>query len=155
MKHHSLKHAATVAILASVLSIFGNARAHEGHDESAKPTSAEQEKTQIPATAEAIWRAIDQKSAELAKVIQAGSLDDVHHIAFAIRDLVAALPEHSKTLTTEQEAKVQGSVKFVATLAERLDASGDKGDKAGVQDNYDKLKKVLEGLRANYPVKGG
>ena len=155
MKHHSMKYATLAAVLVGALSAYGYARAHEGHDDATKPAAAAEEKVQIPATPDAIWKAIDQKNAELAKLIQAGSLGEVHHVAFAIRDLVAALPEHSKALSAEQQGKVQGGVKFVATLAERLDASGDANDKAGVQDNYAKLQKVLESLRVNYSGKAG
>ena len=108
--------------------------------------------TQIPAGgADVVWQAIDQKNAELETAIHSGSLGEVHHMAFAIRDLVAALPERSSALSADQQSKVQASVKFVATLAERLDASGDANDKAGAQDNYSKLSGVLKDLRANYP----
>jgi hypothetical protein len=107
--------------------------------------------TPIPAGgADAIWQAIDQKSAELDKAIHDGSLGNVHHMAFAIRDLVTALPERSGSLSTDQKTKVQGSVKFVATLAERLDASGDAKDVAETRANFDKLTSVLADLRTNY-----
>ena len=102
--------------------------------------------TTIPDTADAIWKAIDQQSAELKTGIQSGDLKDVHHKAFAIRDLVAALPEHSPKLPADEQTKLQGEVKFVATLADRLDATGDANDKAGTQDNYDKLVAVLNGI---------
>ena len=108
--------------------------------------------TQIPAGgADVVWQAIDQKNAELETAIHSGSLGEVHHMAFAIRDLVAALPVRSSALSADQKSKVQASVKFVATLSERLDASGDANDKAGAQDNYSKLSGVLKDLRANYP----
>ena len=38
----------------------------------------------------------------------------------------------------------------MATLAQRLDATGDANDKAGTQANFAKLKKVLEEMRASY-----
>ncbi len=108
--------------------------------------------TQIPAGgADVIWQAIDQKNAELETAIQSGSLGEVHHMAFAIRDLAAALPERSSSLSADQQGKVQAGVKFVATLADRLDASGDANDKAGAQDSYGKLAGVLKDLRTNYP----
>ena len=106
--------------------------------------------TSIPATIEGIWHAIDAKSAELKKTITAGKLDEVHHQAFAIRDLVAALPARSSSLPAEKLAKVQGGVKFVATLAERLDATGDANDLAGTKQNYDKLIALLESMRSRY-----
>lgn len=112
------------------------------------PQAAESEgpATQIPATADGIWQAIDQQSKDLKASINSGSLTDIHHKAFAIRDLVAALPDRSKTLPPEDLAKLQGEVKFVATLADRLDATGDANDKAGAQANYEKLVSVLNGI---------
>ena len=107
---------------------------------------AEAPSMQIPATVDGIWLAIDKQSADLKAGIQANSLKDVHHQAFAIRDLVAALPERSKALAADEQAKLQGEVKFVATLADRLDATGDANDQAGAQANYDKLVTVLNGI---------
>lgn len=100
----------------------------------------------IPETADGIWLAIDQHSGELKSTIASGDLKSVHHHAFAIRDLVAALPERSPTLSAEDTSKLQGEIKFVATLADRLDATGDANDQAGAQANFDKLTTVLTGI---------
>lgn len=110
------------------------------------------EKTVVPATLEGVWQAIDAKSADLKKTIDKGDLEEVHHHAFAIRDLVAALPAKSSALSAENLAKVKTGVKFVATLAERLDASGDAKDAAGTKQNFERLTTVLASLRANYPT---
>ena len=109
-------------------------------------------KMTIPATSDAIWKAIDAQSAELKKTIDGGALEEVHHHAFAIRDLAAALPERSAGMAADKLGKVKGGVKFVATLAQRLDASGDAKDAAGTRQNYAKLLTVLESMRANYPT---
>ena len=115
---------------------------------STAPTAAEEDaaSTQIPSTTDGIWQAIDQQSADLKAIIATGDLKEVHHKAFAIRDLVAALPSHSPKLPPDDQTKLEGEVKFVATLADRLDAAGDGNDKAGAQDNYDKLAAVLNGI---------
>lgn len=102
--------------------------------------------TAIPDSADAIWQSIDGKSAELKASIQSGALKDVHHQAFAIRDLVAALPAHSPALPADDLEKLQGQVKFVAMLADRLDETGDSGDQAGAQANYEKLVAVLNSI---------
>lgn len=102
--------------------------------------------TPIPDTADAIWLAIDKQSAELKTAIGSGDLKDVHHKAFAIRDLVAALPGRSPSLPADEQGKLQNEIKFVATLADRLDATGDANDQAGAQANYDKLVTVLNGI---------
>ncbi len=111
------------------------------------------EKVVIPATLEGLWQAIDAKSLELKKTIDSGSLDQVHHEAFAIRDLVAGLPAKSGALPAENLAKVKSSIKFVATLAERLDATGDAKDAPGTKQNFEKLTSVLASLRGNYSSK--
>lgn len=104
---------------------------------------------QIPAASEAIWRSIDKETAILDTLIRTGKLEDLHHHAFAIRDLVAALPSRSGALPAEKIAQIKASSKYVATLAERLDASGDAKDKAGAASNLLKLKGVLKTIRVN------
>ena len=106
--------------------------------------------TTIPATSEAIWQSIDKKTEQLAAVIQAAKFDDVHHHAFAIRDLVAALSSRSGNMPTEKQAQIKTNVKFVATLADRLDTAGDAKDKVATEANFQKLKDVLKTIRANY-----
>lgn len=118
----------------------------------AAETTEKTERIVIPATLEGLWQAIDAKSAELKKTIDSGALDRVHHEAYAVRDLVAGLPGKSAALPAENLLKVKTSVKFVATLAERLDATGDAKDAAGTKQNYEKLTTVLASLRANYPM---
>ena len=137
-----LKHFVPAALLASAMNLVGGL-ASATADEAA-------EKIVIPATSDGIWKAIDAKSAELKTTIDSSKLDNVHHEAFAIRDLVAALPSHSATLSPEKLDKVKTSAKFVATLATRLDATGDAKDVAGTKQNYAKLTTVLTAIRANY-----
>ena len=105
----------------------------------------------IPETPVAIWQSIDSESDTIANLIQAGTLKDLHHHAFAIRDLVAGLPAHSASLPADKLAKVKSDGKFVATIAERLDAAGDSNDKPAAESNFGKLKNILTSLRVNYP----
>jgi Cu/Ag efflux pump CusA len=119
--------------------------AHDGHDDDKASTAA------IPDTPAAIWQLIDKEADETTKAIQTGALKELHHHAFAIRDLVAALPEHSGSLPADKVTKIKADGKFVATLAQRLDAAGDSNNKAASVSNFDKLKEVLKSIRANYP----
>ena len=105
----------------------------------------------IPSTSEAIWQSIDKETEQLAALIQTGKFEEVHHHAFAIRDLAVALPARSGSLPADKLAQVRANGKFVATLAERLDTTGDAKDKAGTEANFQKLKAVLTTIRANYP----
>ncbi len=113
-------------------------------------TAAEQNtKVTIPLTTSGIWQAIDQHVAMLKSVIATGKLGEAHEHVFAVRDLVRALPEHSH-LSDAALATVKSNVKFVDTLAERIDQTGDANDKAGTQSNLDKLEGVLKSLRSQY-----
>lgn len=118
---------------------------------SAAPAAeAAEAKINIPATTSGIWQAIDSHVSELHGVIASGKLDSVHLHAYAVRDLVRALPAESKTLSADSLAKVKSQSKFVDTLAERLDHTGDANDKAGTESNLQKLEGILKLLRAQY-----
>jgi hypothetical protein len=106
----------------------------------------------IPATAAEIWGAIDVHMGTLRGVVKAGKLGEAHEHAFAVRDLVRALPTHSPGLSEAAMATVKSNVKFVDTLATRIDQTGDSGDQAGTEANLAKLEAVLKTLRAQYPT---
>ncbi|MBI3676999.1 MAG: transporter [Proteobacteria bacterium] len=106
--------------------------------------------TAIPGTSAEIWKAIDGNVAELKGLIAKNTLQTVHQHAYAIRDLVRALPSHSPGLSAAALANVSAQVKFVDTLAVRLDASGDANDKAGTEANLAKLENILKTIRAQY-----
>jgi hypothetical protein len=110
------------------------------------------EKTKIPETSTEILASIDLHENELNKTIQANKLDEVHHHAFAIRDLVDALPEHSSQLSSNKLEQVKTNLKYVDVLAKRLDTSGDAKDKAATQTNFTKLQKLLESIRSSYSM---
>lgn len=128
-----------------IVPVFSFAHGDEHH------ATTQKEQQKIPEKAEDIWKAIDTEVSALKQSIDKNELKNVHHHAFSIRDLVNALPEHSPMLSADQIKQVKANAKFVATLADRLDESGDKNDKNGTQANFEKLKKVLETLRKQYP----
>ena len=162
MKSRTLPHLVAVLAVTALLSACGTGKTPDSAADSApllagKPVSpaasdassreeAEAAPTPIPSTTDAIWKAIDKENADLQTIIQNGALKEVHHKAYAIRDLVAALPAHASKQPADAQTKLQQDVKFVATLAERLDAAGDSGDKAGAEANYKKLVAVLGGM---------
>jgi lipopolysaccharide export LptBFGC system permease protein LptF len=118
-------------------------------------TRADEEKevkTQIPDTVAGILQAVQTDETELGKTIAAKKLEDVHHLAFAIRDLVNALPEKSKDLDSEKLGKLKANAKFVASLADRLDKSGDDKDQAGTEANFKKLQDLLKQIESLYPA---
>ena len=113
------------------------------NDQNVAPTAKTSEKLAIREKTEDIWKAIDSEVSTLDQIIEKNqSLDQVHHHAFAIRDLVNALLKQSTPLVPEKQQQLQAYAKFVEMLAKRLDESGDKKDKAAVQTDLDKLKKI-------------
>lgn len=114
-------------------------------------------KMTMPDTAQGVWVEIHKHSGELADVVKARKLDEVHHHAFAIRDLVNTLPDKSKELSADKLAKLKANTKFVASLAGRLDKSGDANDQAGTESNLMKLQGVIKVIESFYPtsVTGG
>lgn len=104
----------------------------------------------VPDSVPEIWKSVQAHEAELGKAIVDKKLDGVHEIAFAIRDLVNALPGKSK-LAPDRLAKLKSNAKFVAALASRLDESGDAKDQATTEANFQKLQNVLKTIEALYP----
>jgi hypothetical protein len=106
--------------------------------------------TPVPATSAEIWRAIDTHVQELQAIVAKGGLSAVHLHAYAIRDLVRGLPTHSQGLSDAALGKVKEQIRFVDTLAGRLDQTGDANDKAGTEANLSKLEGVLKAIREQY-----
>jgi hypothetical protein len=98
-----------------------------------------------------LWGGVKAHEKNLQRLVQTKDLGNVHEIAFALRDLVAAMPGQSAQLPPEQLVKLNGNVKYVATLAERLDASGDAKDQAATERNLKQLESVLGAIEALYP----
>lgn len=117
----------------------------------ASPDFAAEAGVIIPATSAGIWQAIDTHLRTLRELVAKNELTMVHEHAFAVRDLVRALPSRSPGLSAEARAKVGADVGFVDTLSARLDASADAKDRAGTEANLRKLEGVLKQIRVKYP----
>ncbi|HGC5660791.1 TPA: transporter [Legionella pneumophila] len=114
--------------------------------------TSEASKVTIPSTIPAIWKAIDEQAVSINQALKDNQLTSIHEHAFAIRDLVNALPALSKDLSEEQKKILQTNLSYVGQLATRLDKTGDANDKEGTQANWDKLEKILSQLRALYQI---
>lgn len=99
-----------------------------------------------------IWTQIAGEQTKLAAAIQNGQLKDVHHLAFGIRDLVAALAGQAKAATPANATKLDSMVEQVKASATKLDELGDAGNLSGTQAEYAKLQSVLSAIKA---VAGG
>lgn len=103
----------------------------------------------IPGSVPEIWQAVQGERKELADVIAAGKLDQVHHIAFHIRDLIAALPQHS-SLAPEATTRLMDGITRVKQLAAGLDEAGDAGNAAEVKTLNTRLNAVIEQTQGLY-----
>lgn len=111
-----------------------SAFAREGEEHEAKTV------TKVPDSAEGILQEIHKHHGELAEVVKSKQLAEVHHHAFAIRDLANAL---AAKVAAEKKPRVEGSAKNIARLAEDLDKTGDANDQDGTETNLKKLDGVL------------
>ncbi len=107
-------------------------------------------KTKIPDTTEGIFKAIHTEHMELAETVKNKKLADVHHHAFAIRDLAKALPAKA---AAEKKKQVEGAVKNIAKLADDLDKAGDDGKQVETEALLKKLDGVLKVLEAQFEKK--
>ena len=94
-----------------------------------------------------IWTQIGDEQSKLSTAIQNGQLKDVHHLAFAIRDLVIALADKAKAASPASAAKLDGMVEQVKASATKLDELGDAGNLSGTQAEYAKLETVLGAIK--------
>lgn len=111
------------------------------------------EKLVIPETLPMLWSAVGGHQKELHEVLAAKKLAEVHHHAFAVRDLVAAMPGKSTMLAADKKTALIKSVSRVASLAKLLDEAGDTGDSAKVATLTVKLDTELKSIEALYPAK--
>ena len=117
--------------------------AEEGHAD-------KEENMKIPDTVEGIFKAIHEHHMELAGVVKDKKLAEVHHHAFAIRDLANALPAKA---TADKKKQVEGTTKSIARLAGDLDASGDANDQAKTEANLKKLDGLIKTLETEFGIK--
>lgn len=123
---------------------------HHGQEEKEEKKGAE--KTEIPKTLPPLWAKIVEHQHELRGVLAANKLEDVHLVAFKIRDYVSALPGKSK-LDGDKMKRLKASVSRVDTLAIELDEAGDGGDSTAVAALIGKLDMELSGVEALYAAK--
>jgi hypothetical protein len=137
---------ATVLIAAPAQGLAGGDRATH-HETQAKETGVAG-----TGTLGGLWKTVKAREADLSDLIRTKQLEKVHEVAFAIRDAVAGMPEKSGQLPADQQAKLKGNAKYVATLAERLDAAGDAKDQTATEAGFKQLQSVLGAIEALYPA---
>lgn len=106
--------------------------------------------TKIPATAELIWKEIQKQQGKLARVVAKKDLGEAHDHAFAIRDLVKALPAK---VPAENKTKTEESAKEIAKIAADIDKSGTAGAQKATEANVKKMDTAIAALQASLKTK--
>ncbi len=106
-----------------------------------------EEKTAIPETAAAIITAVDEHVKELDTVVAGDKLAEVHKLAFAARDLLAALPDKLNSIPKDVSASLTTSLGKIRQQAELLDKYGDAGNVAQTKAVLGKFKAEIESIK--------
>lgn len=106
--------------------------------------------TKIPATVEEIWKEIHKQQGKLVAVVAAKDLGEAHDHAFAIRDLVKALPAK---VSAENKAKAEAGAKEITKLAADIDKSGAAGAQKATEANVKKMDGAIAALQASLKTK--
>jgi len=100
----------------------------------------------------ATWADIQSQVTDLAQLVKEKRLDEVHPVAFEIRDLVRTLPDQSRALAPASQKKLEGQVRIIDRLAEQLDKYADAGNQQGTIRQQQALLKALGAIKAFYPA---
>lgn len=100
-------------------------------------------KVKVPDTLNGIWDEIHHHNMELTNAVAQHKLADVHHCAFAVRDLAKALPAK---VPAAHKQHITNMVKKLSQQAEDLDKSGDAGDQAKTEANLKKFQATLKDM---------
>lgn len=100
--------------------------------------------TKIPATVEGIWKAIQKQQAGLVDTVAKKDLGEAHDHAFAIRDLVKALPAK---VSAEHKTNAAAGAKEITKLAADIDKSGAAGAQKATEANVKKMGEAILALQ--------
>ena len=106
--------------------------------------------TKIPATVNEIWKEIEKQQDKLTKVVAAKDLGEAHDHAFAIRDLVKALPAK---VPAEVKTKAEAGATEITKIAADIDKSGAAKAQKATEANVKKMHEAIATLRTNVKAK--
>ncbi len=105
--------------------------------------------TKIPATVEEIWKEIQKQQGKLTSVVAQKDLGEAHDQAFAIRDLVKALPAK---VAAELKTKAEEGSKQITKLAADIDKSSAAKAQKATEANVKKMDEAIAKLKADLKV---
>jgi hypothetical protein len=99
--------------------------------------------TKIPEKQEDVWKEIQKHKKLLGDVVTNKDLGEAHDHAFAIRDLVKALPGK---VQADLKTKVDESAKEITKIAADIDKSGAARAQKATEDNVKKMNDAIMAL---------
>jgi hypothetical protein len=104
------------------------------------------------AEANTVWADIQAQVKDLEQMVQEKRLDEVHPVAFEIRDLVRTLPDKSKILPAANLKKLESQVRIMDRLAEQLDKYADARNHPATVRQQQAVLRALGTIKALYPA---
>lgn len=106
----------------------------------------------IPATVAGIWQEIHKQQARLVTTVAKKDLGEAHDHAFAIRDLVKALPAK---VAPEHQAAAEAGSKEITKLAAAIDKSGAARAQKTTEAGVKQMGEAVLALEAKLKPAGG
>jgi hypothetical protein len=142
-KSNQIKSMNKAALITMGVSAFIVFNANQSQAQEAKDTKPAQEEsgghshfTKIPATVEEIWKEIKKQQVKLTSVVAKKDLGEAHDHAFAIRDLVKALPAK---VAAEFKTKAEAGAKEITKIAADIDKSSAAKAQKATEANVKKM----------------
>ncbi len=106
----------------------------------------------IPATVEGIWQEIHKQQTRLVSTVARKDLGEAHDHAFAIRDLVKALPAK---VAPEHKSAAEAGAKEITKLAAAIDKSGAARAQKTTEAGVKQMGEAVLALEAKLKPAGG
>jgi hypothetical protein len=139
--------------LSAFIALIPNQTLGQESDKKAAPKpggSGHSHFTKIPGTVEEIWAQVHKQQERLRNTVAKKDLGEAHDHAFAIRDLVKALPSK---LPEESKAKAEESAKEIAKIAGEIDKSGAAGAQKATEENVKRMDTAVKALEKTLKAK--
>lgn len=139
------------ALAAALTAAGGPVVAQSGRTPRRQPTTTRSTRAAFQ-EASSTWGDIQAQMRDLAQMIKDKRLDEVHPVAFEVRDLVRTLPEKSRALPPAILKKLEAQVRIMDRLAEQLDGYADAGKQRETARQEQAVIRTLETIRTLYPM---
>ncbi len=115
-------------------------------DKSAPPSDVPSSLFEVPDDLGQVLTLLDERVALIGDLVRKGAFSEVWVPAFQAKDLALSLAERTQALPASRRAGATGGVERLVRAAWALDASGDTGNRAEVEEGYGELASAARDL---------